>query len=76
MVSSGGGHPGAFWRATAVRGTDPVAAGATTVFVLRPPGYVGTPPHGQWWLVAAYTSSPNALSTSSLQYWRLGKPGP
>ncbi|HEX7460497.1 MAG TPA: hypothetical protein VF279_07685, partial [Acidimicrobiales bacterium] len=76
MISSGGGHPGPFWRATALRGTDPVGAGASTVFVLRPPTYVGTPAHGRWWLVAAYTSSPNALSTSTPQYWRLGKPGP
>jgi len=76
MISSGGGHPGPFWRATALRGTDPVGAGATTVFVLRPTAYVATPPHGQWWLVAAYTSSPNALSTSAPQYWRLGRPGP
>jgi uncharacterized membrane protein len=76
MVSSGGGHPSAFWQATVLRGDDPVRTGATTVFVLRPTGYVWAPPLGQWWLVAAYTTSPNALSTSSLQYWRLGKPTP
>jgi len=76
MLSSGGGHPGPFWRATVVRGRDPVGPGSTTVFVLRPTTYVGTPPHGQWWLVAAYTSSPNALSTSTPQYWPLGNPGP
>ena len=76
IITSGGGHLGPFWRATALRATDPVGAGASTVFVLRPTTFLWTPPHGQWWLVAAYTSSPNALSTSAPQYWRLGKPGP
>ena len=76
MISAGGGHPGAFWASTVLRGANPVAAGASTVFVLRPTTYVATPAHGQWWLVVAYTSSPNALSTSAPQYWRLGKPGP
>jgi len=76
MVSSGGGHPSAFWRSAVVRGADPVPAGASTVFVIRPPSWFETPPHGQWWLVAAYTTPPNALSTSSLQYWQLGKPVP
>ena len=76
IISAGGGHPNAFWQATVVRGSDPVGAGATTDFRLAPTRYVSTPVHGQWWLVAAYTTSPNALSTSSLQYWRLGKPPP
>ncbi|HEY5110304.1 MAG TPA: hypothetical protein VII96_11915 [Acidimicrobiales bacterium] len=76
MVSSGGGHPNAFWQSNVLRGTDPVAAGATTVFVLRPTTYFGAPPRGQRWLVAAYTASPNALSTSSLQSSRWGKPAP
>jgi uncharacterized membrane protein len=74
MVSSGGGHPNAFWRSGLLRGTEPVAAGATAVFVLRPTFYFATPPLGQKWLVAAYTSSPNALSTSSLQSSHWGKP--
>jgi len=73
MVSSGAGHPNAFWQATVVHGTDPVQAGASTVFMLRPTTWTWTPPHGQSWLVAAYTTSPNALSTSSPQYWQLGK---
>ena len=76
MVSSGGGHPSAFWRSTVIRGDDPVRSGASTVFVIRPPSWFETPAHGQWWLVAAYTTPPNALSTSPLQYWRLGKPAP
>ena len=73
MVSSGGGHPDGFWRSRAVRGTDPVAPGATTEFVLRPTRPTGAPPNGQWWVVQAYTTSPNALSTSPLQRWTLGK---
>ena len=76
MISSGGGHPNAFWRSGLLRGTNPVAPGATTVFVLRPTSYFAPPPLGQKWLVAAYTSSPNALSTSSLQPSHWGKPAP
>ena len=76
MISSGGGHPSAFWRSTVLDGRDPIAAGASTVFNLQPSSSFATPPHGQWWLVAAYTTVPNALSTSPLQYWRLGKPPP
>ena len=75
MVSSGGGHPAGCWNAQPVEGSVPVAPGATTRFVLRPIGEANAPPHGQWWIVEAYTTSPNALSTSSLQQWALGKPG-
>ena len=74
MVSSGGGHPDGFWSARAVAGADPVAPGASTRFELRPTSYSPTPPHGQWWIVEAYSSPPDALSTSSLQRWTLGKP--
>ncbi len=76
MVSSGGGHPNAFWRSGLLRGRNPVAAGATAVFVLRPNSYFALPPLGQKWVVAAYTSSPNALSTSSLQSSHWGKAAP
>jgi uncharacterized membrane protein len=75
MVSSGGGHPSGFWTARAVRGTAPVAPGATTRFVLRPTGDVAAPPRGQWWIVEAYSSPPDALSTSPLQRWSPGRPG-
>ena len=73
MVASGGGHPGGFWSARAVVGTDPVAAGASTRFVLRPTNGSPAPSHGQWWIVEAYSSPPDALSTSTLQQWTLGK---
>ncbi len=72
MVSSGGGHPEGFWDADVLRGEYPMAPGGTTEFELRPPHYTSTPGRGQWWLVAAYTTSPDALSTSPLQQWRLG----
>ena len=39
-----------------------------------PGSYAGSPLHGSHWLVEAYTSSPEALSTSTPQLWRLGLP--
>ncbi|MGA2836008.1 MAG: hypothetical protein ABSF84_05365 [Acidimicrobiales bacterium] len=75
MVSSGGGHPSGFWRATVVHGTLPVAPGATTEFTLRPSNATPAPATGQWWLVDAYTTSPDALSTSPLQHWSSPKGG-
>ena len=75
MVSSGGGHPNGFWRSTAVRGESPIPPGATTRYVLRPPRFTWAPDHGARWLVEAYTTSPDALSTSPLQYWSPGTVG-
>ena len=75
MVSAGGDHPGDFWHADLVRGSDPVAPGGVAAFTLRPSEYTPTPSNGQWWLVAVYTTSPAALSTSPLQRWRLGVVG-
>ena len=75
MVSSGGGHPTGFWRATPVRGVSPVPPGASTVYVLRPPRFTWAPDHGARWLVEAYTTSPDALSTSPLLYWAPGTVG-
>ena len=75
MLSSGGGHPGAFWRSRVDRGRDPVPADGVTEFTIRPSRFTSTPPHGQWWLVAVYTTAPDALSTSPLQQWQLGVVG-
>lgn len=75
LVSSGGGHPTGFWKAVPIRGVTPVPAGGTTQFALRPSRFVWAPGHGARWLVEAYTTSPNALSTSSMQYWSPGIPG-
>ena len=75
MVAFGGGHPSGFWRTQVLRGTLPIGAGDTAVLALRPVDRQDAPPHGQWWVVQAYTSRPNALSTSPLQWWSLGKAG-
>jgi hypothetical protein len=75
MVTSGGGHPGAFWRSTVDRGEDPVAPGAVTEFTIEPSRATSTPSHGQWWLVAVYTTAPDALSTSPPRPWTLGVVG-
>jgi len=75
MVSAGGDHPGGFWRSQLVHGSDPVAPGGVAEFTLRPIEYAPTPSNGQWWLVAVYTTSPDALSTSPLQRWELGVVG-
>ncbi len=75
MVASGGGHPTGFWLSDVTRGELPIGPGATSDLVLRPPTWLGAPPHGEWWVVQAYTSSPNALSTSPIQLWTLGKAG-
>jgi hypothetical protein len=72
MISSGGGHPTGFWSARAVSGSDPVGPDGTTRFLLEPTRWIGAPPKGQWWIVDAYSSPPDALSTSPLQRWTLG----
>ena len=72
MVAAGGGHPTGFWRAMVVGGISPVPGGATTRFVLVPTRYTSAPNQGDRWLVEAYTTGPDALSTSSLQYWKPG----
>jgi hypothetical protein len=37
-------------------------------------GYASAPSHGTHWLVEAYTSDPEALSTTRLLFWTQGKP--
>jgi hypothetical protein len=73
MVVISGSHPTGFWRSTTGR---PVVlgAGATATVTLEPPEYTWSPVRGGYWMVEAYTTAPNALSTSPLQFWRLGKP--
>jgi len=72
MVAIGSPHPTGFWRTLSGR---PVvlAPHASAVVKLRPPTFTGAPTHGSYWLVQAYTDSPEALSTSPLQHWTLGK---
>ena len=73
MVSVGVGHPAGFWSPA---GRRPVVIGpyATTSVTLRPARPTAAPTHGTHWLVEAYTTSPEALSTSPLLFWKLGKP--
>ena len=72
MVTINSSHPDGFWLTPDGR---PVvlAPHASAVVTLRPPTFTGAPTHGSYWLVQAYTSSPEALSTSPLQHWTLGK---
>jgi hypothetical protein len=71
MLNVGSSHPNGFWHQA---GGGQVAIGPheSTVVTLRPPGPFGAPAHDTNWLVEAYTSSPEALSTSPLMYWTLG----
>jgi len=73
MVTIGGGHPTGFWTSTT--GGDSVALGPgdSAIVTIRPRTYTWSPVHGGYWLVVAYTTSPNALSTSPPQFWRLGR---
>ncbi len=73
MVAIGGAHPTGFWR-TATGRTLTLAPGATATVTLEPEQYTWSPVRGAYWMVQAYTTSPDALSTSPLQFWRLGKP--
>ncbi len=72
MVIIGSGHPSGYWYPTGHRPVVLQPHGAATV-TLYPPLFTSAPNHGDHWLVAAYTSSPEALSTSPLQFWKLGK---
>ena len=55
-----------------LRGPLVLGAGATGTVTLRPDEFTWSPVHGAHWLVEAYTTSPDALSTSALQVWALG----
>jgi hypothetical protein len=74
MVVIDSGHPDGFWTIRSPRGTTVLAAGATETVTLVPALYTWSPGHRAHWLVEAYTSTPNALSTTPLQLWKLGKP--
>jgi len=72
MVTVGSAHPDGFWHAYHYRPVVLPPHGSTVV-TLYPSTYVAAPTHGSFWLVVAYTSSPEALSVSEPQRWRLGK---
>ncbi len=71
MVTIGGGHPDGFWKPTG-RSPTAIGPGAAATFTIRPNVYTWSPAHDTYWLVDAYTTSPNALSTSPPQFWTLG----
>jgi uncharacterized membrane protein len=71
MVTVGSSHPDGFWH-SAHRGQVVLGPHDSTTVTLRPGSYFGAPAHGSHWLVEAYTSSPEALSTSPLLFWQLG----
>jgi uncharacterized membrane protein len=71
MVTIGGSHPDGFWKPTG--GNPPVIGpGGVATVTIKPPDYTWSPAHDTYWLVDAYTTSPNALSTSSPVFWTLG----
>ena len=74
MVVLDSSHPSGFWAPA--HGSNPlvVGAGATATVTLEPPEFTWSPLHGAHWLVEAYTTPPDALSTSAPQTWRFGKP--
>jgi uncharacterized membrane protein len=74
MVNTGSSHPDGFWH-TAAGGPTVIGPHDSTVVTLEPPGYFWAPGHHTNWLVEAYTSSPEALSTSPLMNWQLGRSG-
>jgi hypothetical protein len=74
MVSLDSNHPEGFWLPAGRSRNLTLAPGASTTVTLRPALFTWAPSHGAYWLVQAYTSSPDALSTSPLQQWRLGNP--
>ena len=71
MVTVGSGHPNGFWSPA---GGGPVVLGphGSETVTLQPNSPPSTPSHGSEWLVEAYTTSPDALSTTPLMYWSLG----
>jgi len=73
MVSMGNPHPDGFWHPVDRR---PFVLGphGTATVTIAPDTYTSAPLHGTHWLVLAYTTSPEALSTSPLLFWKLGKP--
>ncbi len=72
LVAIDSTHPSGFWTPVSPQGQLAIGAGATATVTLRPNEFTWSPAHGAHWLVEAYTTSPNALSTSALQVWALG----
>jgi hypothetical protein len=73
MVAINSGHPSGFWRPTNHR-VLVVAPHATATLTIVPTRFTWAPSRGTHWLVEAYSTSPDTLSTSGLLFWTLGKP--
>lgn len=73
MVTIGSDHPDGFWLPADGRQVV-LPPHASEVVTLYPTHRIGAPGHHSYWLVAAYTTAPEALSTSPLQQWQLGSP--
>jgi uncharacterized membrane protein len=73
MVTIGSDHPNGFWLPADGRQVVLQPHGSAVV-TLYPSHRIGAPTHDAYWLVAGYTTSPEALSTSPVQRWKLGSP--
>jgi uncharacterized membrane protein len=72
LVALDSTHPSGFWTPVNPAGQLALGVGATATVTLRPNEFTWSPAHGAHWLVEAYTTSPDALSTSALQVWAFG----
>lgn len=73
MVTIASDHPNGFWLPAGGRQVV-LPPESSEVVTLYPSHRIGAPAHRAYWLVSAYTTSPEALSTSSVQQWQLGAP--
>jgi hypothetical protein len=73
MVALDANHPAGFWTTSTGRGQVALGPHQTRTVTILPPEYTWSPIRGGYWLVEAYTASPNALSTSPVKMWKLGK---
>ncbi|MGH9078903.1 MAG: hypothetical protein ACRDYE_02280 [Acidimicrobiales bacterium] len=71
MVTISSDHPDGFWLPADGRQVV-LQPHASAVMTLYPSHPTGAPGHNGYWLVAGYTDSPEALSTSPVQRWHLG----
>jgi uncharacterized membrane protein len=74
MVVLDSSHPSGFWTLAHRKNPLMLESGASATVTLEPQEYTWSPAHGDHWLVEAYTTPPDALSTSAPQMWRFGKP--
>ncbi len=75
MVALNGAHPDGFWypRHGGQVVLPPHGSTTVTLQTINPRSPFGSPAHGSQWLVEAYTTSPEALSTTPLMSWQLGQ---